>query len=114
MVRSLAPDARSRLAEMALDANSSVLCSGTLPFGASLEQRLDAARAGGFDGLSLWARDIERARASGWSDADIRGMFADHGVEAAEMEPVWRWRSDPGGGVPKGRDPAGILLFDVD
>ena len=45
---------------MALGPDSLVLCSGTLPFDTSLSDRIEAAAAGGFDGLSLWVRDIDR------------------------------------------------------
>ena len=50
---------------MALGPDSLVLCSGTLPFDTPLIDRIEAAVAGGFDGLSLWVRDIDRARADG-------------------------------------------------
>src|SRR5262245_5806267 len=99
---------------MALDEKCLVLCAATLPADASLEARLDAAVAGGFDGLSLWARDIERARAEGHSDADIRAMFADHGVEVAELEPVWSWPPGLDGIAPPAPDPSEILRFDID
>jgi sugar phosphate isomerase/epimerase len=99
---------------MTLDATDLVLCSGTLPFDAPLETRLDAAVAGGFAGLSLWVRDVERARADGWSDADIRAMFADRGIEVAELDPVWSWLPGADLDVPRSRDPLGVLQPKVD
>jgi sugar phosphate isomerase/epimerase len=99
---------------MALGPDALVLCSGTLPFDTSLPDRLDAAVAGGFDGLSLWARDVERARADGFRDADIRLMFADHGVEVAELDPVWSWLPGSDRDVDPSQDPFGVLQPKVD
>ncbi len=99
---------------MSLDAQSLVLCSGTLPFDAPLERRLQAAVAGGFDGLSLWARDVERARADGHSDADIRAMFAHYGIEVAELDPVWSWLPGSDIDVPPANDPMGVMQAKVD
>jgi sugar phosphate isomerase/epimerase len=99
---------------MALGPDSLVLCSGTLPFDTTLTQRLESAVAGGFDGLSLWVRDIDRARADGLSDADIRTMFADHGIEAAELDPVWSWLPGADRQVPPEQDPFGVLQPKVD
>lgn len=76
---------------MALDARDLVLCSGTLPRGVSFAERLDAATAGGFAGVSLWGRDYWDARDEGWSDADLRSMLADHGLEVGEIDPAWWW-----------------------
>jgi hypothetical protein len=55
--------------------DSLVLCAGTIPR-ASFRERVAAARAGGFDGISLRLGDYARARAEGLSDADIRAMRA--------------------------------------
>jgi sugar phosphate isomerase/epimerase len=99
---------------MSLDAHSLVLCSGTLPFDTPLERRLQAAAAGGFDGLSLWARDIERAKADGHTDADIRAMFAHHGIEVAELDPVWSWLPGADIDVPPAHDPMGVMQVKVD
>jgi sugar phosphate isomerase/epimerase len=99
---------------MALGPQSLVLCSGTLPFDTPLRQRIEAASAGGFDGLSLWVRDIERARAEGLSDADIGTMFADHGIEVAELDPVWSWLPGADRDVPFSQDPFGVLQPKVD
>jgi sugar phosphate isomerase/epimerase len=68
-----------------------VLCSGTINREATFEQRVAAARAGGFDGISLWGRDYRAARHSGSSDADLRAMLGDNGLEVAELDLVWRW-----------------------
>jgi sugar phosphate isomerase/epimerase len=68
-----------------------VLCSGTLPRDISFRDRVDAAVAGGFRGISLWGRDYERARADGLSDADVRALLADHDLAVAELDPAWWW-----------------------
>lgn len=76
---------------MTLGPDDLVLCSGTLPRDISFCDRVDAAVAGGFRGISLWGRDYERARADGLSDADVRGLLDDRGREVAELDPAWWW-----------------------
>jgi len=76
---------------MTLGAGDTVLCSGTIRAGISFRERLAAARAGGFDGLSLWGRDYRAARDEGLSDRDIRLLLADHGMSVAELDPAWWW-----------------------
>ena len=76
---------------MTLGAGDTVLCSGTLGSGIILRERLAAAQAGGFTGLSLWGRDYEVARHEGLSDPDIRMLLADHGLSVAELDPGWWW-----------------------
>ena len=68
-----------------------VLCSGTLARGVSFRERVEAAAAGGFAGISLWGRDYRRARDAGLSDAAIRAMLDDHGLGVAELDPAWWW-----------------------
>ena len=99
---------------MTLTATDLVLCSGTLPFDTPLETRIEAAAAGGFAGLSLWVRDVERARAEGRTDADIRAMFAHHGIEVAELDPVWSWLPGTDVDVPPAQDPFGVLQPKID
>ena len=78
-----------------------VLCSGTL-LGSSLRDLVRAASAGGFQGISLWARDYRDARAQGLSDADIRALLGDHGLRVAEVDPLACWLpgSEPGPETP--------------
>ncbi len=76
---------------MTLGGSDTVLCSGTLGSGITLRERLAAAQAGGFTGLSLWGRDYEVARHEGLSDPDIRMLLADHGLSVAELDPGWWW-----------------------
>jgi len=86
-----------------------VLCAGTIPH-ASFAERLAAAQAGGFAGISLRVRDHTRARADGLSDADMRSMLGDHGVAVAEIEVLNAWRP----GVRVGRSaPSADEVFAV-
>jgi len=75
---------------MALGPGDLVLCAGTLQ-NATLRERVTAAVAGGFRGLSLFASDYRRAREDGLSDADIRALLDDHGLEIAELDPLITW-----------------------
>ncbi len=72
-------------------AGDTVLCSGTLRTGIPFGERLAAARAGGFSGISLWGRDYQVARDERLSDHDIRLLLADHGLSVAELDPSWWW-----------------------
>ncbi|HTZ10551.1 MAG TPA: sugar phosphate isomerase/epimerase [Acidimicrobiales bacterium] len=97
---------------MSLGRHDLVLCSGTLPRSTPFRLRVEAAAAGGFRGLSLWGRDYAAARQEGWSDADLAGLLADHGVEVAELDPAWWWT--PGAGavtVPPELDPVDVFRF---
>jgi sugar phosphate isomerase/epimerase len=76
---------------MTLGAVDAVLCSGTLPSAISFRQRVAAAVAGGFSGISLWGRDYQGARDEGLGDRDIRLLLADHGLSVGELDPAWWW-----------------------
>lgn len=84
---------------MPLGPSDLVLCAGTLA-DASLPERIAAAVAGGYRGLSLFPSDVRRARESGLDDATLRHMLADHGLEIAELDPLMSWLPDvhPGTG----------------
>jgi sugar phosphate isomerase/epimerase len=71
--------------------DGTVLCSGTLRSGLPFRDRVDAARAGGFSGISLWGRDYLAAREEGLTDHDIGLLVADHGLSVAELDPAWWW-----------------------
>ena len=75
-----------------------VLCSGTMLW-APFEDMLLAASAGGFRGLTLWPHDYQRARESGLSDAEMRHMLDDHGIEIADLDPLLSWI--PGEEIPE-------------
>jgi sugar phosphate isomerase/epimerase len=67
------------------------LCSGTLRRGLPFAERLSAARAGGFAGVSLWGRDYQQARETGLNDQDLNAMLDDHGLSVGELDVVWSW-----------------------
>jgi sugar phosphate isomerase/epimerase len=99
---------------MTLAATGLVLYGGTLPDDTPLETRVQAAVAGGFDGLSLWPRDVDRARAAGYSDAGIRAMFDDNGIHVPVLEAVWSWLPGADRDIPPQHDPRGMLQAKVD
>ena len=68
-----------------------VLCAMTLPR-ASLRERVAAARAGGFQAISLTTRDYARARAEGLGDAEIRALLAGEGIAVTDIEALAAWR----------------------
>jgi sugar phosphate isomerase/epimerase len=89
-----------------------VLCSGTLPRSATFEERLEAARCGNFDAISLWCRDYAQARSAGLSDHDMRAMLEDKGLSVAEIDPAWWWT--PGAGkvrIPPELDDMNVFSF---
>jgi sugar phosphate isomerase/epimerase len=73
-----------------MDSDVLVLCRGTIS-AASFRERVAAASAAGYGGISLFAADYRSARADGLSDADMRGLLADHGLEVAELDPLMHW-----------------------
>lgn len=77
--------------EQAGGETATVLCSGTLRPGIGFRTRVAAARAGGFDHISLWGRDYQDAHHEGLSDRDLRAILDDHGVSVAELDPAWWW-----------------------
>jgi sugar phosphate isomerase/epimerase len=74
-----------------LAAGDLVLCSGTLPPGTPWSDRLEAASAAGFRGISIWGRDYAAARRDGFSDSDLCAQLDDHGLAVAEIDPAWWW-----------------------
>jgi sugar phosphate isomerase/epimerase len=92
---------------MPLGRDDLVLCSGTLPRDVSFRERVEAAIAGGFTGISLWGRDYARARRDGLSDADMRDVLADNGLSVAEIDPAWWW-------LPGARDVSIPESFDTE
>jgi sugar phosphate isomerase/epimerase len=78
--------------------------AGTLLAG-TLEQRIEAAVAGGFKYLSLFPTDYLRARERGLSDADIIALHERAGVRLITLDPFTRWlpRWEPPPGAPADR-----------
>jgi len=67
-----------------------VLCAGTVS-ASGLKERVQAAAAAGYTGISVFADDYDRARADGLSDADLRALLDDHGLGIAEIDPLMNW-----------------------
>jgi sugar phosphate isomerase/epimerase len=67
-----------------------VFCAGTA-LAAPLVERARAAAAAGFTAISLWAEDVERARADGHTDGDLRALLDQLGLHVAELDGVSRW-----------------------
>ena len=73
-----------------MESRELVLCAGTVPR-ASFRQRVEAAAGAGFAGISLFLDDYYREREAGRSDAELRGLLADHGLVLTELEPLLVW-----------------------
>jgi sugar phosphate isomerase/epimerase len=58
---------------------------------APFEERLAAARDAGYQGIGLRPTHYKAARASGLSDADMRAMLDDHGLELLEIGFIAGW-----------------------
>ena len=85
-----------------------VLCAATLaqvPF----VERIEAAAAAGFKGISMWSTDYAQARAAGVSDAELRSRLTDHGLEVAELDPLLNWL--PGAGLGADANQEGMAFF---
>ena len=71
-----------------------VLCLGavaTAPFA----ERVRAARANGFAGISMWMSHYDEARAEGLSHAGMRAILDREGVELAMLEYITAWANGP-------------------
>lgn len=80
----------SILSSRQLGSDHRVLCAGTIG-GTDFAQLLGAARAGGFDAISLFPAHYRQARDRGLADVDLRAMLADHGLCIAELDPLLNW-----------------------
>lgn len=58
---------------------------------AGVEERIEAAAAGGFAGIGLYTQAYEELRHDGWTDADLRAVCAANGVCIAEIEAIRPW-----------------------
>lgn len=67
-----------------------VLCTGTLRDG-TLPEKIRAASAAGFRGLSVRPHEYVSARADGWSDADLIALLDDCNIAVAELDPIMTW-----------------------
>lgn len=62
---------------------------------ADIPQRVEVARAAGFDGIGLHVRDYARLRADGWTDAGLRSLLRDNGFDLVEIETALGWDDSP-------------------
>jgi sugar phosphate isomerase/epimerase len=76
-----------------------VLCGGTL-LHAGLRELAEAARAGGFAAVSPWPVQVERTRAEGLGDGELRALLAGAGLVVDALDPLLTWL--PGESLPPG------------
>jgi len=57
----------------------------------SFAERIAAAAAAGFSGVGMLVDDYTACRAAGLSDADMRAILDDHGIQVAELEFLFDW-----------------------
>jgi sugar phosphate isomerase/epimerase len=66
------------------------LCASTVD-GASFQQRLEAASAGGYAGIGLRPSHYQAVRAEGRSETDVRQMLETRGLELTEIGFLADW-----------------------
>lgn len=92
----------------ALGPGDLVLCAGSVVQG-DFRDKLAAAAAAGFRGLSLFLDDYLGAREAGSSDAELRHALAEHGLAVAELDTLLSWV--PGAELAAGATHEGEGLF---
>jgi len=68
-----------------------VLSASTLAPATSLAERVEAAAAARFAGIGLRPSDRDRALAEGATDAGLRALLRERGVEVAELQALGNW-----------------------
>lgn len=68
--------------------------------GISLAERLEPARSAGFAGLSLLPADIWAVKRAGGDAREIAALFADNGLEIAEIDCIGNWLPSHAGSPP--------------
>lgn len=76
--------------EPRLASDDLVFCVSTI-LERSLHDKLEAAAAGGFRGISLWASDRLAAHAEGLSDDDIAALLAERGLAPVGIDCLFGW-----------------------
>jgi len=67
-----------------------VLCLGSIRT-ASFAERVQAASANGFAGISMWMSHYDEARAEGLSHGEMRSILDQQGVKLAMLEYISNW-----------------------
>jgi sugar phosphate isomerase/epimerase len=83
-------DSLSKSMKPRLRSNDLVLCSGTIR-SAPFDVTVEAAASAGFQGISLYYDEYVAAKASGWSDDDMRRLLDDQGLAVAELGGRMDW-----------------------
>ena len=74
--------------------------------GVDLPEFVAAASAAGFDSITLNPALYHHAKSSGFTDADIGRLLADHGLRVSDIDPLFNWL--PGAVRLEGDDPIAI------
>lgn len=82
-----------------LVADARVCCSGTLG-DAPLLHKIAAAATAGFDGISVYAREVDALAVDGWSVAELAAVCAGVGLAVAEVDGRSAWAGLPGESGP--------------
>ena len=78
----------------------------------SLDERLAAANAGGYDAMSVFPIDYKAWRAEGMTAAEIRARCADAGVRPDILDPYVQWTPDFA--IPAGYPAENVAFIDTD
>lgn len=70
--------------------NALVFCSATLPE-APLPVKIEAAAAGGFQRITVWAHEYAQALAAGWTAAGLRELLDAHGLTVDGIDCLLWW-----------------------
>ncbi len=90
-----------------LEAGSTVCCSGTLG-AAPLLRKIAAVASVGFDGLSVYAREVDGLVADGWTTDEIRAVLVGVGLAVAEVDGRSTWSGLAGESGPPADHLVGI------
>ncbi len=59
--------------------------------GGGLHETVAAAVAGGYDGITVWPQDLDRAAERGLDPRDARRFIADHGLVVTDVDAMLTW-----------------------
>ena len=69
----------------------SLIFNTTNILGGGVREIVAAAVAGGYDGITIWPSDVERARAEGLSLRDVKSLLDDHGLVVTDVDCLLGW-----------------------